>query len=156
MGATPMQAYRSTTRKLAKSLKWTHVYYWLIEHGYFPESYVLPPCFRVRQRPNQPRRFVSPTKKHFRLGPKDTCNVHFPKTDLTDRTFGIIDPELHNDIAYHTARNWKIVVDCLIPKDSQVTCYSFPVPVDSKQHGRVGHLRGGRMIYEFLDRMRTG
>ena len=52
-----------------------------------------------------------------------------PRSDLTDRTFGIIDPELHNDIAYHTARNWKIVVDCLIPKDSQVTCYSFPVPV---------------------------
>ena len=84
MGATPMQAYRSTTRKLAKSLKWTHVYYWLIEHGYFPESYVLPPCFRVRQRPNQPRRFVSPTKKHFKLVSKDTCNVQFPKTDLTD------------------------------------------------------------------------
>ena len=150
MDATPMQAYRSTTRKLAKGLKWTHVYYWLIEHGYFPESYVLPPCFRVKQRPNQPRRFVSPTKKYFKLVPKETCNLHFPKTDLTDRTFGIIDPELHNDIAYHIARNWKIVVDRLIPKDSQVTCYSFPVPVDSKHHGRVGHLRGGRMIYEFL------
>ncbi len=145
-----MQAHRTTTRQLAKDLKWTHVYYWLIEHGYFPESYVLPPCFRVSQRPDRPRRFVCATKQKFKLVPKETCNVHLPKTDLTDRTFGIMDPELHNDIAYDIASNWKKVVDCMIPKDSQVTCYSFPVPVDSKHYGRVGQLRIGRMIYEFL------
>ena len=145
-----MQAHRNVTRQLAKDFKWTEVYHWLIEHGYFPESYVLPPCFRVSQRPAQPRLFVRPTKKKFKLDSKETYNVHFPKTDLTDRTFGIMDPALHNDIAYHISRNWKMVVDRMIPHDSRVTCYSFPVPVDSKHPGRMGQLRGGRMIYEFI------
>ena len=145
-----MQAHRDVTRQRAKDLKWTQVYHWLIEHGYFPESYVLPPCFRVSQHPARARLFVRPTKKNFKLVQKETCNVRFPKTDLTDRTFGIIDPDLHNDIAYHIARNWKVVVDCMIPNDSRVTCYSFPVPVDSKHPGRMGQLRSGRMIYEFI------
>ena len=149
MGATPMQAYRSTTRKARQELEMDARLLLAHRARIFSRELCSATLLQSKeQRPNQPRRFVSPTKKHFELVPKDTCNVHFPKTDLTDRTFGIIDPELHNDIAYHTARNWKIVVDRLIPKDSQVTCYSFPVPVDSKHHGRVGHLRGGRMIYE--------
>jgi hypothetical protein len=38
----------------------------------------------------------------------------------------------------------------MIPADSQVTSYSFPVPVNKKRPGRVGHLRSGRMIYEFI------
>ena len=46
MGATPMQAYRSTTRKLAKSLKWTHVYYWLIERC-FRHQLLLPRPYLV-------------------------------------------------------------------------------------------------------------
>lgn len=145
-----MQTHRNDTRRLAKDLKWEQVYHWLIEHGYFPENYVLPPCFRVSKHPDRPRRFARATKQKFSLVPKETCNVHFPKTDLTDRTFGIIDPDLHNDIAYHIARNWQTVVDCMIPNDSRVSCYSFPVPVDSKHPGRVGQLRSGRMIYEFI------
>ena len=145
-----MHAHRTATKRLAKGLKWTHVYHWLIEHGYFPESYVLPPCFRVSHHPDRPRRFALATKRRFPLVPQETCDVHFPKTDLTDRTFGIIDPELHNDISYHIARNWKTIVDCMIPDDSRVTCYSFPVPLDSKHTGRVGRLRSGRMIYEFI------
>ncbi|WP_083767911.1 RNA-directed DNA polymerase [Thioalkalivibrio sp. K90mix] len=36
------------------------------------------------------------------------------------------------------------------PSDSIVTSYSFPVPIDSKHPGRLGHLRSGRMIYEFV------
>src|SRR5690606_35389613 len=37
-----------------------------------------------------------------------------------------------------------------IPTDSLVTSYSFPVPVNRKNPGRMGALRSGRMIYEFI------
>jgi len=152
MISNPLRSHRSATRKLALGLKWTHVYHWLVEHGYFPESYVLPPCFKVKQHPRVPRLFSKVTKQRFKpkLVPRECCKVHFPKTDLTDRTFGVIHPELHNDLAYHLARNWKTVVDRMMPADSEVTCYSFPVPIDSGRLGRVSHLRSGRMIYEFL------
>jgi hypothetical protein len=150
---SPFDKHRKETKKLAKSLRWTDVYHWLVEHGYFPESYVLPPCFKVTYRPLRPRLFskvTGKTKFSPALSPRMCCDIHFPKTDLTDRTFGIIHPELHNDIAYHIARNWQTVVDCLIPNDSAVTCYSFPIPINSTHPGRVGHVRSGRMIYEFL------
>ncbi len=140
------------TLALARGLKWTHVYNWLVEFGYFPESYVLPPCFTVKKRPANPKLFAKVQKsgKELKLSPHECCGVHFPKSILTDREFGIIHPELHNDIAYHIALNWKAVVDAMIPSDSAVTCYSFPVPVDAKHPGRVGNLRSGRLIYEFL------
>jgi hypothetical protein len=153
MISSPFDAHRKATKKLAKSLKWTDVYHWLVEHGYFPESYVLPPCFKVTRRLARPQLF-SKVKGKKKLSPALTprmcCDIHFPKTDLTDRTFGIIHPELHNDIAYHIGRNWRAIVDCLIPNNSAVTCYSFPVPIDSAHPGRVGHVRSGRMIYEFI------
>ncbi len=148
----PVRAHRTKTRKLAEKLRWPDVYHWIVEHGYFPESYVLPPCFRVTKRPMRPRLFAKVTNKGraFKLTPRECCNVHFPRSDLTDRHFGIIHPELHNDIAYHIARNWKTVVKDLVPTQSLVTCYSFPIPIDSRQPGRTGCLRSGRMIYEFL------
>ncbi|HRE12594.1 MAG TPA: RNA-directed DNA polymerase [Usitatibacteraceae bacterium] len=81
----------------------------------------------------------------------ECVNVHFPKTELTDRTFGLIDPYIHNDIAFHISRNWKSIVEALIPSDSIVTSYSFPIPIDSRTPGRMGYLRSGRMIYEFIE-----
>ena len=66
-----MQTHRNDTRQLAKGLKWEQVYHWLIEHGYFPESYVLPPCFRVSQHPDRPKRFASvassPRSRNFTI-----------------------------------------------------------------------------------------
>lgn len=121
-----------------------------MEHGYFPESYVLPPCFRVVERPASPKLFSQVSKRKLSLTPKECCSVHFPRSSLTDRDFGIIHPEHHNDIAYHLARNWKTVVDAMIPKDSDVASYSFPVPIDARHPGRMGGLRSGRLIYEFL------
>jgi len=42
------------------------------------------------------------------------------------------------------------VVEAMIPKKSQVTSYTFPIPIDSRNRGRLGYLRSGRQIYEFL------
>jgi hypothetical protein len=150
MIVSPIREHRILTKKLAKELKFGHVYHWLVEHGYFPESYVLPPCFRVTVLPKHPRLFSKVKGKKLPLTERECCKVHFPKTDLTDRGFGIMHPEHHNDISYHIARNWQTIVDCLVPDDSDVTCYSFPVPIDAKRSGRVGRLRSGRFIYEFL------
>ena len=129
----PLQVHRITTRKLAAALRPKDVYDWLTQYGYFPESYVLPPCFAVVKRPPKPAAFfhVKPNKASavYTLPRKDCIKVHFPKTRLTDRTFGLIHPEIHNDIAFHLAQNWKTIVKAMIPKDSRVV---LPANLDSQ------------------------
>lgn len=151
----PIQAHRQVTKDLARSLRPSDVYHWLLKSGYFPESYVLPPCFVVTQSPARAKQYfkVTTTRRGTTYTPTRTecVRVHFPKSELTDRTFGIIHPHIHNDIAFHISRNWKKIVDCLIPTDSLVTAYSFPIPINKRSPGRLGHLRSGRMIYEFID-----
>lgn len=151
MSATsPIQIHKNSTRDLARALNTADVYRWLLEYGYYPEAYVLPPCFRVAMMPGKMKRYYDPGKKFKGLKETECVRVHFPKTELTDRTFGIIEPKIHNDIAYHIARNWKAIVDAMIPSDSVVSSYSFPIPVNRKNPGRMGELRSGRMIYEFI------
>lgn len=147
---SPIQQHRQWTRDLARALRPSDIYWWLLEHGYFPEAYVLPPCFRVAKMREKRGRYFDP-KKHLRgLEETESIRVHFPKTDLTDRTFAVIEPRIHNDIAYHISRNWKAIVDAMIPSDSIISSYSFPIPLNRKKPGRMGTLRSGRMIYEFL------
>lgn len=148
----PVREHHETTRRLARSLKPIEIYHWLLEHGYFPESYVLPPCFRVTKRPVK-RKVYTELKakgKKYDVPTRELVQVHFPKSELTDRVFGVIDPEIHNDIAYHLTKNWKAIVNAMVPVDSCVASYSFPIPMDARFPGRLGQLRSGRMIYEFL------
>lgn len=151
MTSIPM-AHRDRTEKLARQLKPREVYDWLCTKGYFPESYVLPPNFEVSKY----RRFSAKPYWDYRNKGKppkmsEITQVHFPKTELTDRTFGIINPELHSDIAYHIGRNWGAVLDTLFHADNRVCSYSFPIPLDAKHPGSLGKLRSGRMIYEFIE-----
>lgn len=150
-----IEEHRKQTKALARSLKPTEVYQWLLLNGYFPESYVLPPCFKVVGIPKTGKTYfkVVRNRKGTTFAPMRTecVRVHFPKTEFTDRTFGIMHPHVHNDIAFHISRNWKKIVDALLPADSLVTAYSFPIPINQKAPGRVGSLRSGRMIYEFID-----
>lgn len=148
----PLTEHRAVTKQLARSLKKTDVYHWLCENGYFPESYVMPPCFIVAKRPTKPKIYFKVTSKgkKYKVDRAECVNVHFPKTEYTDRNFGLINPCIHNDIAYHIARNWLKLVDVMIPDSSQVASYAFPVPIDSRNQGRIGYLRSGRLIYEFI------
>ncbi len=148
----PIANHRNVTRKLAAGLSKTDIYHWICSNGYFPESYVLPPCFSVDKRPKRPKRFFQVGKKgtSYKVIRSECVSVHFPKTDLTDRTFGIIHPEIHNDIAYNVSMNWKSILKALVPLDCAVASYSFPVPIDARNPGRMGRLRSGRMIYEFI------
>lgn len=136
---------------MAAGLPRPQVYKWLVTKGYFPESYVLPPCFEVTKHPTFGKLYFRHKKGQYRPILDEYIQVHFPKTELTDRTFGIIHPELHSDIALILARNWKFVVKCLFHQSNKVFAYSFPIPLDGSAPGKVGRLRSGRMIYEFIE-----
>lgn len=145
--SSPLTEHRRVTKELACLLKNTDVYHWLCEHGYFPESYVLPPCFKVAEYPKKTKVCC---KAENRVKRTKCINVYFPKTEYTDKNFGIINPQIHNYIACHISENWLEIVEAMIPKDSHVASYTFPVPIDSKSPGRIGYLRSGRPIYEFI------
>lgn len=150
MSRTPSNHFKRTAN-LAKALKPRDIYNWLVTRGYFPESYVLPPCFVVSNHPAYGKVYFSYTKTKYKPKVSEYQQVHFPKTDLTDRTFGVIDPELHSDIAYTLARNWKTIIKIIFHKDNKVYSYSFPLPLDNRKLGKIGGLRAGRMIYEFIE-----
>lgn len=150
MSRSPKEHFQRT-KELAEALSKADIYKWLVTKGYFPEAYVLPPCFTVTKNPEFGKVYFSHTKKKFHPDISEFQQVHFPKTELTDRTFGIINPKIHSDIAYTIADNWDQILDCLFNKDNQVCSYSFPIPLNHKKIGEIGELRSGRMIYEFIE-----
>jgi len=157
---TAIEEHRKQTKNLALALNKNDVYKWLLEEGYFPESYVLPPCFKVLETPKTRKQYYPVKKKRGKNDANcdeyspllfESVRVHLPKSEFIDRTFRIIHPHIHNDIAYHISENWRTIVEALLPSNSIVTTYSFPVPISKNAPGRVGNLRSGRMIYEFID-----
>ena len=148
------------TKELALQLSKEKVYKWLVTEGYFPEAYVLPPCFKVTKSPEFGKTYFKFKQKEQKGKHKKTefkpilseiQQVNFPKTDFTDRTFGIIDPAIHSDISYIIANNWSTVVNSIYNDENQVYSYSFPFPLDSKKPGKIGKKRSGRMIYEWIE-----
>lgn len=150
MPTKPERHFRQTAA-LAKKLKPREVYDWLQTAGFFPESYVLPPCFAVTKHRVFGRPLVAHTKKSYSPPVKELLVIQFPKSDWTDRTFGMIAPDLHADMAILVAKNWKAIVNALFPTQTCVFSYSFPIPVDRRSPGSVGPLRAGRMIYEWIE-----
>lgn len=150
MTSRPHKHFKATA-SLAKALRPKDVFKWLVSEGYFPEPYVLPPCFFVTKYRTFGASHFPHTKKQFRPRVSEAMPVHFPRTDWTDRTFGVIDPDLHGDIALILVRNWKTVVNTLFHQGNRVASYSFPIPLDSRARGHVGALRAGRLIYEFIE-----
>jgi len=148
MGKDPTDHFKQTER-LAVALKRRSVYEWIVTKGYYPESYVLPPCFQVVKHPHFGKVYFPNLKKKFKFA--QYLEVPFPKTELIDRTFRIIDPELHSDIAYIIARNWKTILKCLFDQKNKVCSYSFPIPLSAENPGEIGKLRSGRMIYEYIE-----
>lgn len=150
MPTKPERHFRQTAT-LAGKLAPRDVYDWLQTVGFFPESYVLPPCFTVTKHRAYGKPLVAHTKKKYAPPVEELLLIQFPKSDWTDRSFGIVEPDLHTDIATLVARNWKAIVRKLFPKDTCVFSYSFPIPLDRRTPGVVGPLRAGRMIYEWIE-----
>lgn len=144
------------TKELAQALEKKEVYKWLVTKGYFPEAYVLPPCFKVTVHPPFGDYYFPVTPKNngkteFKPDISEFQQVHFPKTDLTDRTFGIINPKIHYDIALQIVNNWENIISCIFNEENQVYSYSFPIPLDNNKPNKIGSLRSGRMIYEWIE-----
>lgn len=135
------------TNKLAKKLKKKDIYDWFMTKGFFPESYVLPPCFTVTDRPQFGKVYFPKLK----LKPAEPVKVAFPKTNLTDRTFSIINPEIHSDVAFLIAKNWAQICKTLFHPQNKICSYSFPIPLNANAPGEIGKLRSGRMIYEWIE-----
>ena len=130
----------------------------MLEEGYFAEQYVLPPTFKVEQYKQKKTPYYKVTgSKRFEYRPltAEVICVSFPKSKLTERTFGIIEPKIHHDIVWHLTNEWKFVIDHLFHKDIKIFSYSFPIPVTKNNEGDLGTLRAGRMIYEFIEMAET-
>jgi hypothetical protein len=140
------------TGTLANALNPQDIYNWLVEEGYYPESYVLPPCFRVQKHPSFGKNYWS-VKGNGKYSPKiaNLVEIQFPKSNLADRTFGIIDPEIHSEIAFEIADNWNLIISQIFNANNLVSSYSFPIPLSTSCPGKIGSLRSGRMIYEFIE-----
>jgi hypothetical protein len=145
----------SETKELLKKIPKDVIAKWLLEEGYYPEQYVIPPSFKVLKFDLNPRPFytIDSTGVQPKFEPEkfDLLNVSFPKTELTDRTFGIIAPQIYHDIVWYMIKEWKLILESLFRKENNIYSYSFPIPVTSDNIGLLGDLRAGRMIYEFLE-----
>ena len=143
------------TKRLLKKVNKDLISKWLLEQGYYPEQYVVPPTFRVKTFDLNAKPFykvvTSGTSQKFEPDKFEPVTVSYPKTQLTDRDFGIIHPKIYHDIVWYLNSEWKSIVDHLFHKDIKIYSYSFPIPITNKAEGLLGELRAGRMIYEFIE-----
>ncbi len=155
----PEKHFRETETLLRKIDK-KKISQWLLEQGYYPEQYVVPPSFKVEKfdllhAPFYPVKSETDSggKVKYKFEPEksELITVSFPKTQLTDRTFGIINPKIYHDIVWYLLDDWDSVLNHLFNADLKIYSYSLPIPVNNQNIGELGGLRAGRMIYEFLE-----
>jgi hypothetical protein len=121
---------------------------WLLNTGYLPENYVLPPSFTVSNFQLQTTFY---NRDLNNLTRRQLLNISYPKSLLSSRTFGIIHPYNYHDIVFCIKENWLEVIDHIFHNDIKIFSYSFPLPVSSREEGKFSKLRSGRMIYEWID-----
>lgn len=143
------------TKRLLKLIDKDLISKWLLEEGYYPEQYIVPPTFRVQkfELKDSPYYEVDNTGSVPKFDPDkfEIESVSYPKTQLTDRSFGIMHPKIYHDIVWYLNNEWDSIINHLFHKDIKIYSYSFPIPVTNKSEGETGNLRGGRMIYEFIE-----
>ncbi len=132
------------TKEMLEKIEPKKIAEWLLNEGYFPEGYVIPPSFKVEN-------FVLKEKPCIDLKKGVASKIEtisFPKTNLTLRTFGIYDPRHYHDMVYYLVEEFREVIGVLFHKDIQVYSYSFPIPINKKNE--LTKLRAGRLIYEWI------
>lgn len=120
---------------------------WLLKDGYYPEPFVIPPCFKIS---NFELRNAELSSDLQELKSHELLPISFPKTGLIERVFSIIHPSHYHDIVYALMKDWKDILKTLFDKENKIYSYSFPIPVSSSEKDYTSELRSGRMIYEFL------
>lgn len=144
------------TKRLLRKVSKDKIAKWLLEEGYYPEQYVVPPTFRVKEFNLKANPYFSidnsiSGQPKFEPEKEELLNISFPKTELTDKTFGIIAPKIYHDIVWYLIDDWDTIIKALFRKNNKIHSYSFPIPITSKKEGELGNLRGGRMIYEYIE-----
>ena len=147
--------HNTETKRLLSRVSTDSIAKWLLEEGFYPEQYVIPPCFQIKKFDLQVNPYflvdTSGAQPKFDPEKSDLVNVSFPKSKLTDRTFSIINPKLYHDIVWYLINEWNLVIRTLFKPQNKIYSYSFPIPVSKNNEGVLGHLRAGRMIYEYLE-----
>ncbi len=147
--------HSSETKRLIKKVSKDTIAKWLLEEGYYPEQYVVPPSFKVKKfdLKDEPYYKIDTSGVTPKFEPEkfELLNVSFPKSQLTDRTFGIIAPKIYHDIVWYLMEKWDLIQKIIFNSKNSIYSYSFPIPVTSEKEGFLGDLRAGRMIYEFLE-----
>lgn len=136
------------TARLVKALDKDEIANWLLNNGYYPEQYVLPPSFTVSDFKLKKRAYFKDLKDPAR-GNLET--ISYPKSLLTSRVFGIQHPFNYHDIVFYILDDWDNILEHLFDKDLKIFSYSFPIPVNAKETGKLSTLRSGRMIYEWIE-----
>ncbi len=135
------------TRDLIKAISKDDIANWLLNEGYFPEQYVLPPSFAVSG--------FTLNKEPFNKNLSDLCrrnliNISFPKSTYTSRMFGIMHPWNYHDIVFWIMTEWEVILNHIFSEEQRIFSYSFPIPVSNRNKGGLSPLRSGRMIYEWI------
>lgn len=136
------------TAKLVRALDKNEVAHWLLNNGYYPEQYVLPPSFSVTDFRLKSKPYAKNLKD---LARRNLVTISYPKSLLTSRVFGIQHPFNYHDIVYWIINDWDTIIDHLFHSDLKVFSYSFPIPVNAREAGSLSPLRSGRMIYEWVE-----
>lgn len=146
---TKIDKHRRNIERLARLLPAAEVFRWLLEKGFYPEAYVLPPCFCVAEVPQ----YIAGSRQHKSGGPpwREPSVIGFPKTSYTDRRFSIVDGDIYYDVAAEFADHWSFVCDALFDERNLIASYSFPLPVTTNSEGTLSGPRSGRMIYEWIE-----
>lgn len=119
---------------------------WLLRRWYYPESYILPPCFNSDSFELWTQRTLNDREK-----PTQCSNISFPKSDLSVREFWVIDPQFYHDAIFTIKENWNDIKLHLFSWDSKIYSYSFPVPLDFDNPANIESSRSDRMIYEYIE-----
>jgi len=136
------------TARLVKALDKEEIANWLLNNGYYPEQYVLPPSFTVSDFKLKKRAYFKDLKDPAR---RNLETISYPKSLLTSRVFGIQHPFNYHDIVFYILDDWDNILEHLFDKELKIFSYSFPIPVNAKGTGKLSTLRSGRMIYEWIE-----
>jgi len=135
------------TENLLRAIDKAKIADWLLNEGYFPEQYVLPPTFKVQDFNLE----AVPKNADIKdLARREIVSISYPKTLLTSREFGIQHPNNYHDIVFYLLKDWDAIMDIIFHKDLKIFSYSFPIPVNARDEGNLSPLRSGRMIYEWI------
>ena len=154
---TQIEKHWNETKELVSKIDSKDFGKWLLEQGYFPEQYIFPPNFKIdkfelRDEPHNKAPYKNGEQDFTpKLNPSKILNISYPKSELTDRIFGIYAPKAYHDIVWYIEKNWNQIRNHLFGSSNMVYSYSFPIPVTNESVGTLGSLRTGRMIYEYLE-----